>query len=89
MRRPHAILLRLGSLAGAFGSGVQRGSSEDPSRCVSKIHVRVLATHCARALLTVCPRKKGEGAGKAGWPHAPGLSRKRNLRERENHRYRR
>jgi hypothetical protein len=30
-----------------------------------------------------------EGAGKAGWPHAPGAPAQRNLRERVNHRYRR
>jgi hypothetical protein len=29
------------------------------------------------------------GAGKAGWPLHPGLSRRKKLRERENHRYRR
>src|SRR5271165_114884 len=30
-----------------------------------------------------------EGAGKAGWPLHPGPPRKRNLRERVDHRYRR
>jgi hypothetical protein len=30
---------------------------------------------------------KAEGAGKAGWPLHPGPSRRKKLRERENHRY--
>jgi hypothetical protein len=33
--------------------------------------------------------RRNEGAGKAGWPLHPGLPRKRYLRERVNHRYRR
>jgi hypothetical protein len=35
------------------------------------------------------PSLNVEGAGKAGWPLHPGLPRKKGLRERENHRYRR
>jgi hypothetical protein len=34
-------------------------------------------------------RKRRGGAGKTGWPLHPGPSRKRNLRERVDHRYRR
>ncbi len=49
----------------------------------------ILAAHCARALRSPSPSSKAEGAGKTGWPLHPGLPRKRHLRERENHRYRR
>src|SRR5579883_2120899 len=40
--------------------------------------------HGARVLREVmCPRNRGEGAGKAGWPLHPGLSRRKKLRKRE------
>ncbi len=35
----------------------------------------------------VVPSSRTEGAGKAGWPLHPGPSRRKDLRERENHRY--
>ena len=55
----------------------------------SDICHRVLATDSARAWHRLVPSSSWEGAGKAGWPLHPGPSRRKNLRERENHRYRR
>ena len=51
--------------------------------------IHVLAAIFARALHHHHPLEKSEGAGKAGWPLHPGPPRKRKLRERVNHRYRR
>jgi hypothetical protein len=50
---------------------------------------RVPATESARALHHSLPSLRTEGAGKVGWPLHPGPSRRKNVRERENHRYRR
>jgi hypothetical protein len=51
--------------------------------------IHILAAAFARVLLTSSPSFKTEGAGKAGWPHAPGAPRKKLREKRVDHRYRR
>jgi hypothetical protein len=53
-----------------------------PRRCV-------LATPSVRVVPVMLPSLSVEGAGKTGWPLHPRPPRKRNLRERDDHRYRR
>ena len=60
-----------------------------PRNDSGETHLRSLATDFARVLHRRSPSRKTEGAGKAGWPLHPGPPRKRNLRERDDHRYRR
>jgi hypothetical protein len=80
----------------AYGSGLlpptRKSASADAVASLAMTEERhryASSRRIAPELCIVHRPRKAEGAGKAGWPHAPGLSRKRNLRERENHRYRR
>jgi hypothetical protein len=65
-----------------------RGRLEGWATKLLQPRVLVPATNFARAVHRSYPPKT-EGTGKAGWPLHPGLPRKRDLRERVNHRYRR